>query len=97
MKLASRVLLVLAAVALVAGLVLGALPVKVDPASASPTPGAGKVSCGTAFSQTEWSSDDACEGPLLSRLGVSLAAFGLCVVFFLLGAGALVLGMSRHR
>jgi len=96
MKIASRALFAIAAVALVAGLVLGAIPVKVYPADALPTAGREKVSCGTPFSDTKWSSDDACEGPRIGQAGVIVAAFLLCVVSFVLGAGALVLSIHRE-
>lgn len=96
MKATSRLLLAVAAIALVGGLVRGAVPVKVHPAHALPTAGREKASCGTAFSSTEWSSDDACEGPLLGQRGVIVMAFGLCVVCFVLGAGALVVSMNRE-
>ena len=93
MKLLSRVVLALAAVALVAGFVLGAVPVKVYPANGPPTE---KVTCGTGFSDTKWSSDDACEGPLIGQRGAMLFAFLLCVVFFVLGVGALILSFRRE-
>jgi hypothetical protein len=96
MKLLSRVLLALAALALVGGLVLGAIPIRVHPANAPVTAGHEKVSCGTPFSETKWSSDDACEGLLLNQTGVVFMAFALCVVSFVLGAGVLVLSMSRQ-
>lgn len=96
MKLLSRVFLAVAAFALVGGLVLGAVPIWVLPANAPVTVGGEKVNCGTAFSETEWSGDDACEGPRISQAGVIIMAFALCVVSFILGAGALVLSMSRQ-
>ena len=96
MKVASRVLLIGAAIALVSGLVLGTIPVRVRPVIAPPPAGQETVSCGTAFSETEWTNDDACEGPLIGQRGVIFAAFGLCVVCFVLGAGALALSMSRE-
>ena len=72
MKMLSRALFAIAAVALVGGLVLGTVPIEVYPADAPPAVGRGKVSCGTAFSDTRWSGDDACEGP---RIGQAGAAF----------------------
>lgn len=96
MKMLSRALFAIAAVALVGGLILGAMPIEVYPADAPPTVGREKVSCGTAFSDTRWSGDDACEGPRIGQAGVAFMAFGLCVVCFVLGAGALVFTMHRE-
>ena len=96
MKLLSRALFAMAAVALVGGLVIGALPIEVYPVDAPPAIGREKVSCGTAFSDTRWSGDDACEGRRIGQAGVAFMAFALCVVSFVLGAGALVLSMHRE-
>lgn len=92
MKMLFRLLFAFAAVALVGGLVLGAVPVKVYPANGPPTE---KVTCGTGFSDTDWSSDDACEGALIGQRGGMLFAFLLCVFFFALGVGALILTIRR--
>lgn len=62
------------------------------PAAARPE----KVSCGTPFSETKWSNDDACEGPLSGQAGVIFMAFGLGVVCFVLGAGVLAFSMNRQ-
>jgi hypothetical protein len=96
MKMLCRALFAIAGVGLVGGLVLGALPIKVYPADAPPAAGREKVNCGTAFSATEWSGDDACEGPRIGQAGVAIMAFALCVVSFVLGVGALVVSMHRE-
>lgn len=95
MKLLSRVFLGVAALGLVGGLVLGAIPIRVYPADPASTAEREKVNCGTAFSHIK-GSDDACEGPQLSQAGVILLAYLLCIVFFVLGAGTLVLNMRRE-
>ncbi len=64
--------------------------------NAPPPAGRDTVNCGTALSKTEWGNDDACEGPLIGQAGVMVMAFGLCVLCFVLGAGALALSMNRE-
>ena len=96
MKALSRVLFVIAALALVGGFVLGSIPVRVRPVNAPAPVGHEKVSCGTAFSDTEWSSDDACDGSQIGQRGAMFMAFTLCVVFFVLGVGTLILSMNRE-
>lgn len=95
MRVASRWLLALAAVALVGGLLFGAVPVRVRPVVEAAPAGQDTVSCGSAFSTG--SSDDACEGAVLARFGAAMAGFGLCVLCFLLGTGALVLSHRGYR
>ncbi len=91
-----RALFAIAAVGLVGGLVVGALPIEVHPVDAPPGVRREKVSCGTAFSDTGSSGDEACEGRRIGQAGLALMGFALCVVSFVLGAGALVLSMHRE-
>ena len=96
MRALSKVLFALAAIALVGGFVVGSIQVRVHPVNALPPVGREKVSCGTAFSDTEWSSDDACDGSQIGQRGAMFMAFALCVVSFALGVGTLVFGMHRE-
>lgn len=84
-----RVLLAVAGLSLLLAPVLGLLPVHARPVISSPPPGRETVNCGTVFADTEWSGDDGCEGPLLSRGGlvvlmaliaVSVGAIGLTLM-----------------
>jgi hypothetical protein len=96
MKFLSRVLFALAVIALIGGFILGSIPVRVQPVNSPPPAGSEKVSCGSAFSETEWSSDDACDGSQIGQRGVMFLGFALSVLCFMLGAGALVLAMRRE-
>lgn len=96
MKTLSRVLFAIAAIALIGGFALGSIPVKVRPVNAPPPVGREKVSCGTAFSDTEWRSDDACDGSRIGQRGAMFMAFILCVASFVLGGGMLVISMNRE-
>jgi hypothetical protein len=84
------VLLSIAAIALVVTPVIGLVPVHAKPLAGIAPPGAETVNCGSPFASTRWSSDDGCEGPVLSRFGlvatillIALAsgAIGLVLLF----------------
>lgn len=76
-----RVLWVVAGVAVVVAVVLGFVPT-----SAESFVNGEDLNCGAVFVSTEWSLDDACEGPVLSRMGFMET---LVVVAFSCGVVAL--------
>jgi hypothetical protein len=88
-------LLVVAGLAFTGGLLLGSLPTRARPVITAPHPGTEKVNCGTVFSDTEWSNDDGCEGPLLNRAGLMMLAFMIALMAFIACVGALVIAVRR--
>ncbi|HVE45165.1 MAG TPA: hypothetical protein VNA57_00260 [Acidimicrobiales bacterium] len=74
-----RALLVSAGMALVAAVVIGFAPT-----SAQSLVDGRELNCGSTFVSTEWSLNDACDGPTLIRAGlvmmIGLAAVGCGVV-----------------
>jgi hypothetical protein len=88
-------LLVVAGLAFTGGLLLGSLPTRARPVITAPHPGTEKVNCGTVFSDTEWSNDDGCEGPLLNRAGLMMLAFMIALMAFIASVGALVVAVRR--
>lgn len=89
------VLVVVAGLAFTGALLLGSLPTRARPVITAAPPGTGKVNCGTVFSDTKWSNDDACEGPLLNRAGLMMLAFMIALTAFIASAGVLVASVRR--
>lgn len=96
MKVLARVCLAIAGIAFVGGLLLGSVPARVRPAVIDPPPGEQEVNCGTVFSDTKWSSDDACEGPRIARGGLMFIAFVVSVLAFVSGVLLIVITMRRY-
>lgn len=96
MKVLARVFLAIAGVALVSGLLLGSVPTRVRPAVLDPPPGEQEVNCGSVFSDTEWSGDDACEGPRIARGGLMFIAFVISFLAFMGGVALIVVAMRRY-
>ena len=78
-----RVLWVVAGVAVVVAVVLGFVPT-----SAESFVDGRELNCGAVFVSTEWSLDDACEGPILSRMG-----YMATLVVVAIGCGVVALGV----
>lgn len=91
MALLRRGVLVLAGLALIASFVVGLVPAH----AAGPE----KVDCGTVFASTRWSNDDACEGPRLDRLGLTVGALLLGFMSGAIGLGLYLVEMRSpgHR
>ena len=95
MKVLVRILLLIAGAAFAGGLILGSLSTRVRPAVLGPPAGSAMVDCGTVFSDTEWSSDHACEGPRIGRAGLMVMAFLVAFPAFLGSVGVLVVTVRR--
>lgn len=81
---------VLAALLLLSALALMVLPNRATVLVAFTPPNTARydtADCGTPFRSTRWSSDDACEGPVLGRGGVVLLAGLGSVLGAAIGAG----------
>lgn len=78
-----QVLWVLAGVAVVVAVALGFVPT-----SAESFVSGEDLNCGAVFVSTEWSLDDACEGPILSQSGYMAS-----LVVVAVGCGVVALGV----
>lgn len=90
-----RVLLVMAAVSFAGSLIVGSLPTRVRPAVLVAPAGSETVDCGSVFSGTEWTNDDACDGARINRAGLMVLGFLIAIAFFLGSVVVLVVTVRR--
>jgi hypothetical protein len=75
-KAVRRVTVTLSAVAVVLGIVVGFVPARAVPLEYSVPPGVVEVNCGSLFSPSKWSLDEACDREIVGRIiGMNLLLF----------------------
>jgi hypothetical protein len=93
-KAVRRVTVTLSAVALVLGIVVAFIPARAVPEEYYVPPGVVEVNCGSAFSSTQWSGDEGCDGAIVARIIETTLLLFVAVIFGLIALPLLIL---RYR
>ena len=98
MRLLRPITLMLTAIALLAGIVLGSTSLRAEVLEYKPPPGVNEVNCGSVFSgDPDWALDDGCERVLMHRFGYVVMSFFLTFIFGAIWAVQVFIGVRRTR